>query len=102
MGVALHVDIFDAENGVLHGPRGDVELTPLEMRLVAALMARRGRLCGRAYLVEAVWPGEAAPLSAYDKAMGRLIGRVREKMEQVGLDPSALRTRVLLGYVLDV
>jgi len=95
-------EVFDLENGIIHGPCGSGELTRLELRLVAALAQRHQMLCTKHYLVQAIWPQEKAPDSAYDKALWRLGQRVRAKLVLAGLNEEGLRTRVGMGYVLDV
>lgn len=95
-------EVFDLENGVIRGPRRAEELTALELRLVAALVRRHRLLCTKHYLVEAIWPAEQAPDSAYDKSLWALGQRVRSKLERAGLREAGLRTRRGMGYVLDV
>ena len=95
-------EVFDLENGVIRGPHRVAELTPLELRMVAALARRHQMLCTKHYLVAAIWPQEKAPDSAYDKAIWRLGQRVREKLETAGWNEAGLRTRIGMGYVLDV
>lgn len=101
MPTTIH-DVFDLENAVIRGPRREAELTALELRMCAALVARHQMLCSKHYLVEAIWPQERAPDSAYDKSLWRLGQRVREKLVEAGLSGEGLRTRTGLGYVLDV
>lgn len=98
MMTAPGAEVFDAENGLLRGPGGTVELTPLELRLLAALVRRAGKLCTRDYLVMEVWPDEQAPASAYEKALNGLVGRTREKLALAGLGAEMLHTRRLMGY----
>ena len=95
-------DVFDLDKAVIRGPLREAELTRLELRMVEALVRRHQMLCTRHYLVEAIWPGEQAPDSAYDKSLWRLGQRVREKLVEAGLSGDGLRTRTGLGYVLDV
>lgn len=93
-------DWFDFDNALLIGADGrPVELTAQERALVRAL--RPGGLRSRDVLVVAVWPGECAPESAYDRALEQLVTRVRGKFEEAGLNPQALKARRFLGYQLD-
>lgn len=93
-------DWFDFDNAILIGTDGrPVELTAQERALVEAL--RPGGLKRRDVLVVAVWPGECAPESAYDRALEQLASRVRDKLAAAGYNPQALRARRFLGYQLD-
>jgi two-component system, OmpR family, response regulator len=60
------------------GPRGRVELTPTEFRILAALAARHGTVVRREVLVGAAWP-EGARVSAntLDAYVSRLRGKLR-------------------------
>lgn len=101
MPTTIH-EVFDLENALIRGPGRQAELTPLELRMVVALVRRHQMLCSKHYLVQAIWPEEKAPDSAYDKSLWRLGQRVREKLVAAGLSEAGLRTRTGLGYVLDV
>jgi two-component system phosphate regulon response regulator PhoB len=59
----------------------DVELTPTEFKLLLLLAERRGRVQGRAQLLESVW--EAAP-DIQTRTVDMHVQRLRAKLESAG------------------
>ena len=60
---------------------GEVELTPTEYRLLLTLAERRGRVQGRAHLLETVW--EAAP-DIQTRTVDMHVQRLRAKLGSAG------------------
>ncbi|HVM39786.1 MAG TPA: helix-turn-helix domain-containing protein [Acidimicrobiia bacterium] len=81
-------------DGTLRSDTGRVALSPLEARLVSALLERVGAVVGRHTLARAGWPGEARDRNALDVQMLR----IRRKVETVGFTVRTVRSR---GYVLE-
>ena len=71
-----------------------VPLSPVEARVVDALMKRFGAVVSRRDLTEAVWPDEAPLRNALDVH----ISRVRRRVSEVGLHIRTVRGR---GYLMD-
>jgi two-component system phosphate regulon response regulator PhoB len=59
----------------------EVELTPTEFKLLLLLAERRGRVQGRAQLLESVW--EAAP-DIQTRTVDMHVQRLRAKLESAG------------------
>ena len=71
-----------------------VPLSPVEARVIDALMKRFGAVVSRRDLTESVWPEEAPPRNALDVH----ISRVRRRVASLGLQIRTVRGR---GYLLD-
>jgi len=72
-----------------------VELTPIEFKLLGALIRRRGRLLSREQLLDAVWGAESCPT---DRVVDNHMMNLRRKIER---EPSAPRHLISvrgLGY----
>lgn len=82
------------DDDVLHYAEHWVALTPLEGRLVAALLERPGRVSYRDRLYDAAWPG-TVPAGGLDVHIMRL----RRRIAPLGLAIHTVRRR---GYVLEV
>jgi two-component system phosphate regulon response regulator PhoB len=74
----------------------DVELTPTEFKLLQLLAERRGRVQGRAQLLESVW--EAAP-DIQTRTVDMHVQRLRAKLESAG---DLIETVRGFGYRLKV
>jgi two-component system phosphate regulon response regulator PhoB len=74
------LEIHRAEHRVLVGGR-QVELTPTEYKLLVILAERRGRVQGRAHLLETVW--EAAP-DIQTRTVDMHVQRLRAKLGPAG------------------
>jgi DNA-binding response OmpR family regulator len=92
-GVQLGLDGFQLRAGTAR-----VELNPVECRLLAVLMQQAGRVLPHAELIDAVWDGQRV----HRAVLKDNIGRVRQRLEEVGAPPELLRTVRNVGYVFDV
>ncbi|MCX4759915.1 response regulator transcription factor [Streptomyces sp. NBC_01275] len=72
---------LDAARHRLTAQDAEVDLTPTEFRLLAALMAAAGRLVSRRELVRAAWP-EGAQVS--DNTLDQYLTRLRRKLREAG------------------
>lgn len=86
--------MFVDESGLLHRGAEWVALSPIQERLVRALLERAGQLVPREELVEAGWGGVASP-RALDVAMSRL----RLKVAGMGIVIHTIRAR---GFLLAI
>lgn len=80
--------------GVLYFSGASVPLSPVESRLIEALLGRLGAVVSRADLMDAVWPDERPPRNALDVHISRL----RRRLPEAGLAITTVRGR---GYLLD-
>ena len=62
-----------------------VTLTPTELRLLATLAARAGKVCARAELVRAAWPHGAI---VHDNTLDVFVARLRRKLRTLPRAPS--------------
>jgi len=74
-----------------------VSLTPTELRLIATLAARRGRLCARAELVRGAWPHEAI---VHDNTLDVYVARLRRKLAALPSPPTIVTVHGT-GYRLE-
>ena len=81
-------------DGVLRFRNQWVALAPLEARLVAALLDRRGAVVSRQILNRAGWPDEGPNRNVLDVKIFRL----RRRIEPLGLTIRTVRSR---GYLLE-
>jgi DNA-binding response OmpR family regulator len=73
-----------------------VRLTPLEGRLLEALLLQPGRVLSAEMLIEAIWGPEGA-----DRAMlKQLVYRLRTKIEPDPTQPTTIETIPGMGYAL--
>ncbi len=90
-----HVEVTPVlDAGVLRVGEALVSLSPLESRLAAVLLERRGRVVPREVLVGAAWPDGPGLRNTLDVHIARL----RRRLASVGL---ALRTVRSRGYLLE-
>lgn len=82
-------------DGVLRFEGRTVVFSPVEARLVSALLERFGMVVTRRVLCEAAWPGAQPDRNALDVH----ISRVRRRLRETGLEVSTVRGR---GYLLAV
>ncbi len=80
--------------GVLRHAGVSVALSPVEHRLVDALIARFGAVVSRHDLMDAAWPDERPPRNALDVHISRL----RRRLDELDLTVTTVRGR---GYLLD-
>jgi len=62
-----------------------VTLTPTELRLLATLAARAGKVCARAELIRAAWPHGAI---VHDNTLDVFVARLRRKLRTLPRAPS--------------
>ena len=84
----------DAVNGAIYDGHQVMDLTPRELRLMHALMARPGNAVTREHLYEVVFPGEA---DVQLEAIEVVVYRLRKKLADTGATLMTLRG---LGYLL--
>ena len=75
-----------------------VELTPLEFKVLAALIEARGRLLSREQLIERVW---GAGVSITDRVVDNHMLNLRRKLERVPSEPRYLLSVRGMGYRFD-
>jgi DNA-binding response OmpR family regulator len=71
-----------------------VSLSPMESRLAAVLLERRGRVVARDVLADAAWSGDPGTRNTFDVHIARL----RRRLASVGLSLRTVRSR---GYLLE-
>lgn len=84
------------EDGLMRFGEGHARLTPLQARLVKALVDKMGVVVSRAELVMAGWGSSSGDASA--NALEANIVRLRRRLEPVGLQIRTVRSR---GYLLE-
>jgi DNA-binding response OmpR family regulator len=88
------------EGGVLRFGSRWVSISPLESRLVHALLERPGAVIPRQVLIEAVWPGEGPGGDEPGRnALDTQVLRLRRRLQVVGLTVRTVRSR---GYIFDL
>ena len=87
----------DLDLAVVNGPDGEIPLTGLEVKILAALAARAGRPVERAALIRDAW-GDRTNRRSVDKALHRL----RTKIEIDEGEPTRLLTIRGVGYRLQL
>ena len=85
---------LDVQSGVIYHGLKVLDLSPREVRLMHALMARHGRAVTREQLFEIVFPGE---LEVQHEAIEVVVYRLRKKLADTGATLMTLRG---LGYLL--
>jgi DNA-binding response OmpR family regulator len=86
------------DGGVLTFGSHWVSLSPLEVRLVRALLERPGAVIPRQQLIEAGWPPDDSTNGPSRNALDTRVLRMRRRLEPIGLTVRTVRAR---GYVLD-
>lgn len=96
-------DVLEAGGLKLHLTRGTaesggktVELTRNELKILAHLMANRGKIVSRADLIDALWDSQ---IYIDDNTLSVNMTRLRGKLADIGL-PDAVKTRRGMGYQL--
>ena len=77
------------------GEAGDIDLTPREFELLAALMKQAGKVVSREDLLRDAWGWEYLTET---KTVDTHIKRLRDKIEQAGYDPGLVETVRGYGY----
>jgi DNA-binding response OmpR family regulator len=91
----LEIDVAAA---VVRVNRRVVSLSPKEFSLLAFLFERRGEVCAKDEIGDAVWPEYRGEV--YDYQVENLVRRLREKLEADASDPQLLVTVRGRGYKL--
>jgi DNA-binding response OmpR family regulator len=90
--------VIDRSSGVVRRGDRQLNLTPIEFRLLVFFARHPGQVLSRAQLIEDVWGYDA---EFYDeKSVNTYIRRLREKIERDPSDPQLLLTVTGLGYRL--
>lgn len=84
----------DRQNGAIYHQHQVLDLTPRELALMVALMARPGHAVAKERLFEVVFPGEA---EVHFEAIEVVVYRLRKKLAGTGVTLMTLRG---LGYLL--
>ncbi len=77
----------------------NVRLTPLEYRLLAILLANRGKVVTQRQLLREVWGPSFVESGHYLRIY---IGRLRQKLEEDATRPRYLLTETGVGYRIDI
>jgi two-component system, OmpR family, response regulator TctD len=85
---------YDRDSGAIYHNAQVLELTPRELALLQALMARPGHAVAKERLFELVFPGEA---DVQYEAVEVVVYRLRKKLADTGVTRMTLRG---LGYLL--
>ena len=85
---------FDRDSGAVYHQHQVLDLTPRELALMGALMARPGHAVAKERLFEVVFPGEA---QVQYEAIEVVVYRLRKKLVTTGVTLMTLRG---LGYLL--
>ncbi len=89
---------MDIPAGVVRVNRRLVTLSPKEFALLAYLYERRGQVCSKDEIGQAVWPEYHEGI--YDYQIENLVRRLRARLEPDPADPQLLLTLRGLGYKL--
>jgi DNA-binding response OmpR family regulator len=89
---------MDIPAGVVRVNRRLVTLSPKEFALLAYLYERRGQVCSKDEIGQAVWPEYHEGI--YDYQIENLVRRLRTRLEPDPADPQLLLTLRGLGYKL--
>ena len=87
---------LDLSAGVLRADSGPVPLTRNELRILQALLERRGQVVRRDELMTALW---ATDCYVYENTLTVNVARLRKKLEAAGV-PGLIRTIKGEGYCL--
>jgi DNA-binding winged helix-turn-helix (wHTH) protein len=80
------------DDGLLRHQGSWVAVSPHEEAVLRLFLARWGRMVPRASLAEAVWP--SSPSNT--RALNTLVGRLRKRLEPLGLTIETIRARGFL------
>jgi DNA-binding response OmpR family regulator len=89
----LEIDFGERRVGAVGG--GEVELTPLEFRLLAAFVDHPGQLLAHDQLLELAWGGERGTSRDQVKLY---VGYLRRKLEAAGVPAESIETVRGFGY----
>lgn len=91
--------VVDLEKGTVRKGGGDVALSALEYKLLAALLSHRGKLMTRNKLLEEIWDIDGDFVN--DNTLTVYIKRLREKIETDPQAPAVIKTVRGMGYRVD-
>ena len=91
--------VVDLEKRDVHKDGNAVALSALEYRLLAALLAHRGKLMTRSRLLEEIWDIDGDFVN--DNTLTVYIKRLREKIETDPQAPAIIKTVRGMGYRVD-
>ena len=91
--------VVDLEKGDVHKDGKAVALSALEYKLLAALLAHRGKLMTRGRLLEEIWDIDGDFVN--DNTLTVYIKRLREKIETNPQTPAVIKTVRGMGYRVD-
>ena len=86
---------LDEDRHTATGAHGDIDLTPREFELLAALMRSAGKVVSREDLLREAWGWEYITET---KTVDTHIKRLRDKIAAAGLDPAIIETVRGYGY----
>ena len=86
---------LDEDAHVAKGDAGEMELTPREFELLAALMKNAGKVVSRDELLHDAWGWEYLTET---KTVDTHVKRLRDKISQAGYDPGVVETVRGYGY----
>jgi two-component system response regulator RegX3 len=86
---------LDEDAHTAYGANGEMDLTPREFELLAALMKNSGKVVTREELLREAWGWEHLTET---KTVDTHIKRLRDKISQAGYDPSLVETVRGYGY----
>ncbi|HBT95841.1 MAG TPA: DNA-binding response regulator [Coriobacteriia bacterium] len=86
---------LDESTHVATGPGGDIDLTPREFELLAALMQHAGKVLSRDQLLHDAWGWEYL---VETKTVDTHVKRLRDKLEAAHVDPGLIETVRGYGY----
>ncbi len=89
---------LDAAAGIVRVNRRAIELSPKEFVLLNYVYQRRGQVCSKDEIGQAVWPEYRE--GVYDYQIENLVRRLRSRLEPDPADPQLLITVRGLGYKL--
>ncbi len=86
---------LDEDAHIARGDDGEIELTPREFELLAALMRHAGKVVSRDELLHDAWGWE---FLTETKTVDTHVKRLRDKISSAGLDPAVVETVRGYGY----
>ena len=94
------ISVVDAVAGIVRVDRQAVALSPKEFALLSFMYERRGQVCSKDEIGEAVWPEYSD--GVYDYQIENLVRRLRSRIEPDPASPQMLLTARGMGYKLMV
>lgn len=91
---------YDAQWRMFYFNDQRLHLPPTLFRLLEYLHRRKGQICSREELAEAIWQDTYLPEYAGDN-LDKLLGKLRGKLRQVDPQAELIQLRRGFGYILD-